>query len=146
MRPPSCVWLCSECYWSVIARTFCISCIVLSHWDFSHGKFGLLSLGKASCDIVALRSLRCMLSIFSVSTIHRTLAWTTGSLTCAQMLIIAIAHGGVQTYLRESALKVDCGRKIPCCTGESNLVSECHCIGCKKTWCNSKVSEHWVSQ
>ena len=122
MRPPSCVWLCSECYWSVIARTFCISCIVLSHWDFSHGKFGLLSLGKASCDIVALRSLRCMLSIFSVSTIHRTLAWTTGSLTCAQMLIHAIAHVGCRDTVRESARTMDSGeRKIPCHTGESNL-------------------------
>ena len=33
----------------------------------------------------------------------------------------AIAHGGVQTHIRESALKVDSGRKIPCRTGESNL-------------------------
>ena len=57
----------------------------------------------------------------SVSIIHRTLTWTTGSLTCTQMLINAIAHGGVRTHLRESALKVDPGRKIPCHTGESNL-------------------------
>ena len=34
---------------------------------------------------------------FSVSIIHRTLTWTTGSLTCAQMLMHAIAHGGVGT-------------------------------------------------
>ena len=34
---------------------------------------------------------------FSVSKIHRTLTWTTGSLTCAQMLMHAIAHGGVPT-------------------------------------------------
>ena len=58
---------------------------------------------------------------FIVSIIHRTLTWTTGSLTCAQMLMHAIAHGGIRTYVRESALKVDSGRKIPCCTGESNL-------------------------
>ena len=56
----------------------------------------------------------------SVSIVHRTLTWTTGSLTCAQMLMHAIAHGGVQTHVRESALRVDCGRKIPCRTGESN--------------------------
>ena len=31
---------------------------------------------------------------FSVSIIHRTLTWTTGSLTCSQMLMHAIAHGG----------------------------------------------------
>ena len=34
---------------------------------------------------------------FSVSIIHPTLTWTTGSLTCAQMLMLAIAHGGVRT-------------------------------------------------
>ena len=32
---------------------------------------------------------------------HRTLTWTTGSLSCTQMLMHAIAHGGVQT-LKES--------------------------------------------
>ena len=34
---------------------------------------------------------------FSVSIIHRTLTWTTGSLTCAQMLMHAIANGVVRT-------------------------------------------------
>ena len=53
--------------------------------------------------------------------VHRTLTWTTGSLTCAQMLMHPIAHGVVRTHVRESALKVDPGRKIPCRTGESNL-------------------------
>ena len=33
----------------------------------------------------------------------------------------AIVHGGCTDTLRESALKVDSGRKIPCRTGESNL-------------------------
>ena len=58
---------------------------------------------------------------FSVSIIHRTLTWTKGYLTCAQMLMHATAHGGVRTHVRESALKVDSGRKISCRTGESNL-------------------------
>ena len=44
---------------------------------------------------------------------------------CAQMLMHAIAHGGVRTHVRESALKVDSGRKIPCRTGESNLRQRC---------------------
>ena len=57
----------------------------------------------------------------SVSIIHRTLTRTTGSLTCAQMLMHAIAHRGVRTHVRESALKVDSWRKIPYRTGESNL-------------------------
>ena len=58
---------------------------------------------------------------FVVSLIHRTLRWTTGSLTCAQMAMHAIVHGGVRTQVRESALKVDSWRKIPGRTGESNL-------------------------
>ena len=33
----------------------------------------------------------------------------------------AIAPRGVRIYVRESALKADCGRKIPCRTGDSNL-------------------------
>ena len=37
------------------------------------------------------------------------------------MLMYVFTHGRVGTHIRESALRVDCGRKIPCCTGESNL-------------------------
>ena len=48
---------------------------VLSQWDFSHGKFGLQSPGKASFDTVTLPKLL----------IHRTLPWTMGSLMCAQI-------------------------------------------------------------
>ena len=47
---------------------------------------------------------------FIVSIIHRTLTWTTGSLTCVQMLGLAIAHGGgggVLIHVRESALEAD---------------------------------------
>ena len=58
---------------------------------------------------------------FSVSTIHRTLTWTIGSLTRAQMLMHAYAHRGVRTHVRESALKAESRRPIPCCTGELNL-------------------------
>ena len=63
---------------------------------------------------------------FIVSIIHRTVTWTTGSLTCTQMLIHATAHGGVRTHVREFALKIVSGRKKErknnlCRTGESNL-------------------------
>ena len=33
------------------------------HWDFSHGKFGSLSLWKSRCDRVVLLNLRCMLGV-----------------------------------------------------------------------------------
>ena len=38
---------------------------------------------------------------FSVSKIHQTLTWATGSLTCAQMLMHAFALGGVRTLVRQ---------------------------------------------
>ena len=44
---------------------FCTA--ALSYWDFSHGKFRLLSLGKASCNRVALPNLRCMLGVLAFS-------------------------------------------------------------------------------
>ena len=57
----------------------------------------------------------------SVFVTHRTLAWTTGSLTCAHMVMHAIALGGCMDTVRESAVTVDSGRELRCCTGESNL-------------------------
>ena len=57
---------------------------------------------------------------FSVSIIHRTLTWTTGSSACARVNACDCTRGCTDT-VRESPLKVDSGRKIPCGTGESNL-------------------------
>ena len=55
---------------------------------FLHGKFGP---GKASCDSHSTQP-TMNAGCFSVSIIHLTLAWTTGSLTCARMLMHAIAQ------------------------------------------------------
>ena len=41
-------------------------------------------------------------------------------LTCAEMLMHAIAHGGCTDTVRESAPEADSGRKIPCRTWDSN--------------------------
>ena len=41
------------------------------------------------------------------------------------MLVHAIAHGGCTDSVRESALEVDFGRKIPCHTGDSNPRQYC---------------------
>ena len=48
---------------------------------------------------------------FSVSVIHRTLTWTTGSLKCTQMLMHAIAHGGVRTPLESVQWKWSLGER-----------------------------------
>ena len=47
--------------WTLCSQT------VLSCWDLFHGKFVLVSLGKASCDRVALPNLRCMQSVLVFS-------------------------------------------------------------------------------
>ena len=90
------------------------------------GNSGCFAPGKGSWDRVVLPNLQCMLGgfcvvFFSISIILWTLTWTTGSLTCAQMLMHAIAHRGCTDTVRECALKADTGRKISCRTGESNL-------------------------
>ena len=91
---------------------------VLSQWDFSHGKFGLLSPGGQCHATQPTVHAGC----FSVSIAHRALTRTTGSLTCEQILMHATAHGSVRTPY---ALKVDSGRKIPCRIEESNLRQRC---------------------
>ena len=53
------LWFCSNhCYYYFLLFT-----TVLSQWDFSDGKFGLPSLGKTSCNRVALPNLWCMLGV-----------------------------------------------------------------------------------
>ena len=47
------------------------------------------------------------------------------ALTCTQTLMHSIAHEGCTDKVRESALKADSGRKLPCRTGESNLPQWC---------------------
>ena len=71
---------------------------------------------------------------FSVSIIHQTLTWITGSLMCAQMLMNAIAHRGVQTHVRESALKVDSGRKFHAAPGNRT------CINSMMVQCSNQLS------
>ena len=82
------------------------------------GNMGYLSWGKPAATRVTLPSL--LAGCFSVSIIHWTPTWTTGSLTCADINACDCAWGFMDA-VTESALKVDSGRKIPCCTRESDL-------------------------
>ena len=59
--------------------------IVLCQWDFFHRKFGLPSPGKAQLRQSRATQPKVHAGCLSVSIIHRTLIWTAGSLTCAQM-------------------------------------------------------------
>ena len=80
----------------------------------------MLSPGKVSCDRVALPNLQCMLHVLII---HQTLTWITVSLMCAQMFIVNACNctWGCKDTVRESALTVDSGRKIPSRTGKLNL-------------------------
>ena len=93
----------------------------LSHWIFLPWEIRVVFPGENQVRQSRATQSTVHSGYFSASLIHRTLTWTAGSLTCAQMLMDAIVHGGVRTHVRESAPKVDSGRKIPCRTGESNL-------------------------
>ena len=48
-----------------------------------------------------------------------------GFLTCSQMSMTAIADVGSRDTVRESALQVDSGRKLPGRTGDSNHLQYC---------------------
>ena len=66
----------------------------LSHWDFSHGKFAALH----SCNNLATQPM-VHAGCFSVSIIHQTLTWTTGSLKCARLLMHVNAHNPIKSNL-----------------------------------------------
>ena len=97
-------------------NTFFYNCIV--QMGFLPWKIQVAFPGKSQLQQGHAIQPRVHARCSSVSIIHRTLTWTTGSLTCAQMETHA---RGCMDTARESALKVDSGRKIPCHTTESNL-------------------------
>ena len=57
-----------------------------------------------------------------VAIIHWTLTWTTGSLSCALMLMHAIAHGCVQTPKKSLYWKLTLGRKSVAAPGNQTWV------------------------
>ena len=60
---------------------------------------------------------------FSVSIISRTLTWTTGSLTCAQMWMHTIAHGDVRTPQESLHWKLSLRQKSLAAPGNPTYVS-----------------------
>ena len=106
------------CVCVCVCVTMCV--YIFSTIVFSHGKSGSLSLGKASRDSHSTQP-TVHAGCCSVSIIHQTLtcAQLTSSDMCAQLLMHAT--WGCTNAVRESALKVDFGRKILRHTGKSNL-------------------------
>ena len=85
------------------------------------GNSGCFPRGKPAATESRYPTFCCMLGVLVFPYSTELLTWTTGFLTCAQMLMHAVAHEGVRTHVRESALQEESGRKIPRRTGESNL-------------------------
>ena len=102
--------------WNLFFFLFFLS-MALSQWDFSHEKFRFLSLGKASCDSRAIQPM-VHTGCFSVSIIHQTLTWTISNKDTD--VNACDCTWGCTDTIRESTLKVDSGRKIPCRTRLSN--------------------------
>ena len=48
-----------------------------------------------------------------------------GARNVSQMLVPVIGHGHCVNTVRQSALQVNSGRKIPCLTGKSDLRQQC---------------------
>ena len=92
-----------------------------------HGKFGLLSPGKASSHSTALPIfvvISCV-QCFRVSVIHRTGTWTTGYLTCVRSYVCAYTRGW-GTPTSESAQHFawkNCHKFFLCSGQDSNLWS-----------------------
>ena len=108
-----------KCVWSF---SFFFFTTVLSQWYFPWDiRIAFPGESKLRQSRAAQPTLPA--GCFSVSIIHRTLTWTTGSLTCAQMLMRAIAHRDIRTHVRESAQKVDSGRKSLATPGNQTCVS-----------------------
>ena len=68
-----------------------------------------------------------------VATIHRTLTLTTGSLTCAQMLMHASAHGGVRTPKGSQHSKLTRVRKSLAAPGNRTCASGVT-VWCSTNW------------
>ena len=99
---------------------------VLSHLDFSHGKFVLRSPLPPPPGESQLRQSRATqptvhAGCLSVSIIHRTLDTDYTIFNVRADVNACDCTQGCTDTVRESALKVDSGRKIPCHTRESNL-------------------------
>ena len=101
---------------------FLLFTTVLSQRNFSHRKFGLPSLGKASCNSRATQS-TVHAGYFSVSIIHQTLTRTTGSLVCAQCSCMWL-HMGVHGHRKRICAENWLGEKITCHSEESNLCQQ----------------------
>ena len=88
------------------------------------GNSGLLTwVRHSSCGSHA--TLSCQRVQYFRLSQQRCICKCLGFLTCVQTLTHAIAHGGCTDTVRESALVVDCVRKIFCCTGDLNLHQYC---------------------
>ena len=83
----------------------------------------LIALERPQLSSWLFLSLLVRAGYVCVAIIHRTLAWTTRSLSCAQMLMHAIVHGDVRTPKESLHWKLSFGRKSLVAPGNQTFVS-----------------------
>ena len=71
------------------------NCVV--SMEFLHGKIRVAITWESKLQQSSATQLVMHARCVHIFIIHRSLTWTTGSLTCAQELMHAIAHVGVRT-------------------------------------------------
>ena len=92
----------------------------LSNWDFFHGKFMLLSPGKASYDRVTIPTYGACWVFYCIhyplnSNMDRVIFYVYTDVNACN------CTRGCTDTVRKSALRADAGRKIPCRTVRSKL-------------------------
>ena len=107
-------------YFVNLFSLFCF-CFYTSYLILPCKKFGSPYLGKASTAAArAALPIHTSVCVYFRQCVQTMLygCQCLGFLTCAQMLMREIAHGGCTDTMKGCALKVNPWRKIACCTGK----------------------------
>ena len=92
----------------------------------------LIALERPQSSSWSFLSLMVRAGYVCVAIIHRTLTWTTGSLTRAQMLMRALAYRGVRSSNKSLHWKLTLGRKSLAAPGNRTCVSGVTVRCCKR--------------
>ena len=111
--------------------------------SFAENSYGLTRVRPSSPKSSAIHFYQCVQHFPVSKQSYGCQCW--GFLTCAQMLMHVITHGGCTETVRESALEAVSGRKIACRSGTRTCVSVAcgfsigRCTNCQTTvhYCRS---------
>ena len=98
----------------LFSSSFCLfflSSFSSAFFFFSSSSFFFFPFSNHNHQVDFFLSLMVRAGYLCVVIIHQTLTWTTGALSCTQMLMHGIAQGGVQTLKKSLHWKLTLGRK-----------------------------------